>query len=76
MNPVNAPEHVRDIDRGALPTRFARGWHCLGLAESFRDGKPHASSRRRPEAKSSTAEAATRCSAPATWPGRRRSWTR
>ncbi len=22
-------------------TRFARGWHCLGLAESFRDGEPH-----------------------------------
>src|SRR5512145_3040226 len=42
MNPVNAPDHVRDIDRGALPTRFARGWHCLGLADSFRDGKPHA----------------------------------
>lgn len=23
------------------PKRFARGWHCLGLADSFRDGKPH-----------------------------------
>ena len=21
--------------------RFARGWHCLGLSEQFRDGKPH-----------------------------------
>lgn len=21
--------------------RFARGWHCLGLSDSFRDGKPH-----------------------------------
>ncbi|WP_248798120.1 Rieske 2Fe-2S domain-containing protein [Pseudomonas sp. MWU13-2105] len=21
--------------------RFARGWHCLGLSERFRDGKPH-----------------------------------
>ncbi|MCU1717650.1 aromatic ring-hydroxylating dioxygenase subunit alpha [Pseudomonas sp. 5P_3.1_Bac2] len=21
--------------------RFARGWHCLGLTEWFRDGKPH-----------------------------------
>lgn len=21
--------------------RFARGWHCLGLSEKFRDGKPH-----------------------------------
>ena len=42
MNPVNAPEHVRDIDTGMLPTRFARGWHCLGLADTYRDGKPHA----------------------------------
>ncbi|NGY63544.1 3-ketosteroid-9-alpha-hydroxylase subunit A [Lentzea sp. NEAU-D13] len=33
---------VRNIDTGAPPARFARGWHCLGLASSFRDGKPHA----------------------------------
>lgn len=33
---------VRSIDTGELPQRFARGWHCLGLADSFRDGKPHA----------------------------------
>src|SRR6059058_4003087 len=32
----------RLIDRGTPPDRFARGWHCLGLADSFRDGKPHA----------------------------------
>jgi 3-ketosteroid 9alpha-monooxygenase subunit A len=32
----------RIIDKGAPPERFARGWHCLGLAEPFRDGKPHA----------------------------------
>ncbi|MGZ8802746.1 MAG: Rieske 2Fe-2S domain-containing protein, partial [Mycobacterium sp.] len=32
---------VREIDAGAAITRFARGWHCLGLAESFRDGQPH-----------------------------------
>lgn len=31
----------RAIDRGIPPERFARGWHCLGVAESFRDGKPH-----------------------------------
>ncbi|MTE17541.1 Rieske 2Fe-2S domain-containing protein [Nocardia sp. CT2-14] len=24
-----------------MPSRYARGWHCLGLAETFRDGKPH-----------------------------------
>ncbi len=35
-------ESVRQIDAGAPPSRFARGWHCLGLAEPFRDGKPHA----------------------------------
>ncbi len=33
---------VRSIDVGAPPTRFARGWHCLGLARTFRDGQPHA----------------------------------
>ncbi|MGW4210746.1 Rieske 2Fe-2S domain-containing protein [Lentzea sp. NPDC004789] len=33
---------VRTIDTGAPPARFARGWHCLGLADDFRDGKPHA----------------------------------
>jgi 3-ketosteroid 9alpha-monooxygenase subunit A len=33
---------VRTIDVGAPRTRFARGWHCLGLADGFRDGKPHA----------------------------------
>ena len=32
---------VREIDVGSTPTRYARGWHCLGLAEPFRDGKPH-----------------------------------
>ena len=36
-------EHgVRTIDVGTPPTRFARGWHCLGLAAPFLDGKPHA----------------------------------
>ncbi|MGO3326146.1 Rieske 2Fe-2S domain-containing protein [Gordonia sp. (in: high G+C Gram-positive bacteria)] len=39
--PVNAPDDVRDIDNGQNPERFARGWHCLGLADSFRDGRPH-----------------------------------
>jgi 3-ketosteroid 9alpha-monooxygenase subunit A len=32
---------VRAIEAAATPTRFARGWHCLGLADRFRDGKPH-----------------------------------
>lgn len=33
---------ARALDHGGVPQRFARGWHCLGLAETFRDGKPHA----------------------------------
>jgi 3-ketosteroid 9alpha-monooxygenase subunit A len=35
-------DQVRTIDAGAVPDRFARGWHCLGLTGSFRDGEPHA----------------------------------
>lgn len=34
-------DEVRVIDTGANPTRFARGWHCMGVADSFRDGQPH-----------------------------------
>jgi 3-ketosteroid 9alpha-monooxygenase subunit A len=33
---------VRSIDSGVLPDRYARGWHCLGLVDQFKDGKPHA----------------------------------
>jgi len=33
---------VRELDRSFRPTRFARGWHCLGLERDFSDGKPHA----------------------------------
>jgi 3-ketosteroid 9alpha-monooxygenase subunit A len=33
---------TRMLDRGSAPDRFARGWHCLGLARDFSDGKPHA----------------------------------
>ncbi|UQE73638.1 Rieske 2Fe-2S domain-containing protein [Gordonia sp. PP30] len=33
---------IREIDTGTGFDRFARGWHCLGLAEDFRDGRPHA----------------------------------
>ncbi len=32
---------VRGIEAEAAPTRFARGWHCLGLSERFKDGRPH-----------------------------------
>ncbi|WP_067172598.1 Rieske 2Fe-2S domain-containing protein [Microtetraspora niveoalba] len=34
-------DEVRMIETGSNPTRFARGWHCLGLADTFRDGRPH-----------------------------------
>lgn len=33
---------TRTLDQGSQPERFARGWHCLGLASEFKDGKPHA----------------------------------
>jgi 3-ketosteroid 9alpha-monooxygenase subunit A len=39
---MNDRAGVRSIDAGAPPTRFARGWHCLGLSEPFKDGSPHA----------------------------------
>ncbi|MEV3901022.1 Rieske 2Fe-2S domain-containing protein [Mycobacterium sp. NPDC050551] len=32
---------VRHIEADAAPTRFARGWHCLGLTKDFGDGQPH-----------------------------------
>lgn len=32
---------MHKIDSGHLPDRYARGWHCLGLAADYRDGKPH-----------------------------------
>lgn len=39
--PESGASDVRMIDGGAEMRRFARGWHCLGLEKSFRDGKPH-----------------------------------
>src|SRR5215470_20422224 len=33
---------VRSIVAAPPPSRYARGWHCLGLADSFRAGGPHA----------------------------------
>jgi 3-ketosteroid 9alpha-monooxygenase subunit A len=39
---MNGRSGVRSIDVGAPPARFARGWHCLGLAAPLRDGSPHA----------------------------------
>ncbi|WP_275461349.1 Rieske 2Fe-2S domain-containing protein [Streptomyces noursei] len=34
-------DEARVIEAAEPPTRFARGWHCLGLAETFKDGQPH-----------------------------------
>ncbi|EGD53189.1 Rieske 2Fe-2S domain-containing protein, partial [Gordonia neofelifaecis] len=31
----------RSIESAGAPKRFARGWHCLGLAKDFKDGEPH-----------------------------------
>lgn len=29
------------IEAKPIANRYARGWHCLGLAAEFKDGKPH-----------------------------------
>jgi len=34
-------DEIRQIEAAAAPTRFARGWHCLGLIRDFGDGEPH-----------------------------------
>ena len=39
-------DRPRTIDAGRPPDRFARGWHCLGLAATFRDGDPGPAGRR------------------------------
>ena len=39
---MNDSDGVRTIDQGTPPARFARGWHCLGLADRFRESGPHA----------------------------------
>jgi 3-ketosteroid 9alpha-monooxygenase subunit A len=39
---MNGSDAVRTIDSAPPPSRYARGWHCLGLADRYRDGGPHA----------------------------------
>ena len=34
-------DDIRVIETAPVPARYARGWHCLGLAEPFADGQPH-----------------------------------
>ena len=41
MTDTAAEDEVRIIEASEVPTRYARGWHCLGLASDFADGKPH-----------------------------------
>lgn len=41
MSDTASSDEIRTIEKGKSPTRFARGWHCMGLADNFRDGKPH-----------------------------------
>ncbi len=38
---MNSVEEKPRIIVSESSERFARGWHCLGLSEWFRDGKPH-----------------------------------
>ncbi|MEV7005146.1 Rieske 2Fe-2S domain-containing protein [Streptosporangium sp. NPDC051022] len=38
---TNTEDEPRLIEAEAVPNRFARGWHCLGLVRDFADGKPH-----------------------------------
>lgn len=40
-NSIKSATLIHKIKAGALPDRYARGWHCLGLAEDYKDGKPH-----------------------------------
>src|SRR3954451_19027366 len=35
-------DEIRQIEAEAAPSRFARGWHCLGLTRDLGDGNPHA----------------------------------
>ena len=39
--PSSIQSSARALDHGTPPERFARGWHCLGLASAFADGRPH-----------------------------------
>ncbi|NPC98292.1 Rieske 2Fe-2S domain-containing protein [Nocardioides sp. zg-DK7169] len=41
MSATTPSDEIRFIETGDGYSRFARGWHCLGLADDFRDGKPH-----------------------------------
>lgn len=42
MTSLQSDPEIRLIEADSAPSRFARGWHCLGLHRDFADGKPHA----------------------------------
>ncbi|MFJ5111415.1 Rieske 2Fe-2S domain-containing protein [Streptomyces sp. NPDC088551] len=42
MATVDSDDDVRVIETGTPLTRYARGRRCPGMADTFRDGKPHA----------------------------------
>jgi 3-ketosteroid 9alpha-monooxygenase subunit A len=39
--PTSGITPMHKIEAKAPPQRYARGWHCLGLAQEYKDGKPH-----------------------------------
>lgn len=41
MATANKAAPMHRIEARPIPARYARGWHCLGLASDFKDGKPH-----------------------------------
>jgi 3-ketosteroid 9alpha-monooxygenase subunit A len=41
MTTTSQRDDVRLIEAKVAPTRFARGWHGLGLTKDFGDGSPH-----------------------------------
>ncbi|VVE70087.1 3-ketosteroid-9-alpha-hydroxylase [Pandoraea captiosa] len=40
VQPINTLP-TQKIKAEPLPDRYARGWHCLGLAQAYKDGKAH-----------------------------------
>lgn len=41
MKPEQSKKPAHEIEAKQLPERFARGWHCLGLADEYKDGQVH-----------------------------------
>ncbi|HVT34511.1 MAG TPA: Rieske 2Fe-2S domain-containing protein [Nevskiaceae bacterium] len=41
MRAATSASPIAKIEAKAPPARYARGWHCLGLAAEYKDGKPH-----------------------------------